>query len=257
MQATHSAFAHLASEALTQPSSLLKLLCIRNGYRVIADGRAFGTCVREEEIAALLKLALTQLALGQCRASAIVHAAAVALNGRAVLLAGPAGSGKTTLLAGLMLDGGEVLADDIAVIAEDGASVRAMPLPLCIKRGAWPVLERLLPELGNLPVHRRADGQDVRYLGPQSGGSSSQARNAVRIGAIIFPRYQPGAALDARRLEPVEAFEALLPQFYPLANRFDRDSMDRLIQLLVTVPCFHLSYGDLAHGVGAVREIAC
>lgn len=258
VHAAHTAFAHLASGSPARPSSLLNLLRVRNGYRLVADGRVFGTCPQDNEIAPLLKLALTQLALGQCRASSAIHAAGAILNGRAVLLAGPAGSGKTTLAAGLMRDGGDVLADDTVALSRDGASVRAMRLPLCIKRGAWPVLDRLFPELASLPVHRRADGQDVRYLVPRPCGSVSRSRDAARIGAIVFPRYRRDAGLDARRLEPVEAFEALLPQLYPLTNRFDRDLIDRLIRLLGAVACFRLTYGNLPDATAAIREIiAC
>ena len=119
------------------------------------------------------------------------------------------------------------------------------------------MLGRLVPGLERLPVHRRPDGKDVRYLAPHPGVAESRAHDAAQIGAIVFPRYSPSADCEARRLSPLEAFEALLPEFYPLANRFDGDTLDRLTRLLTQVACIRLTYGDLRAGMNAVQELAC
>lgn len=49
-----------------------------------------------------------------------LHACAVELDGRAVLVAGPAGAGKSTLTAGLLAAGARLIGDDLTIVAVDG-----------------------------------------------------------------------------------------------------------------------------------------
>jgi HPr kinase/phosphorylase len=49
-----------------------------------------------------------------------LHASAVAINGRAVLITGPAGSGKSALALDLIALGAELVADDRVLLARDG-----------------------------------------------------------------------------------------------------------------------------------------
>src|SRR4030095_13720757 len=57
----------------------------------------------------------------------VVHASAVAIGGRAILLAGRAGAGKSTLAAFLAGHRMQVLADDGALLDGGPAEVRVLP----------------------------------------------------------------------------------------------------------------------------------
>jgi serine kinase of HPr protein (carbohydrate metabolism regulator) len=46
----------------------------------------------------------------------VLHAGAVSLNGRAIVLAGPTGSGKTSLAAWFVANGFRYLSDEVAVL---------------------------------------------------------------------------------------------------------------------------------------------
>jgi serine kinase of HPr protein (carbohydrate metabolism regulator) len=52
-----------------------------------------------------------------------IHATAVAINGRGVLLLGPSGAGKSDLALRLIDRGAELIADDRVDLADDGACV--------------------------------------------------------------------------------------------------------------------------------------
>jgi serine kinase of HPr protein (carbohydrate metabolism regulator) len=56
-----------------------------------------------------------------------IHATAVSIGGRAVLLAGPPGSGKSDLALRLIDRGAVLIADDRVVVVRDGAAVLASP----------------------------------------------------------------------------------------------------------------------------------
>ncbi|SDY16999.1 HPr kinase/phosphorylase [Citreimonas salinaria] len=55
---------------------------------------------------------------------AILHASAVALKGRGLLIRGASGSGKSGLALQLMALGASLVADDRVVVTRDGAQVR-------------------------------------------------------------------------------------------------------------------------------------
>ena len=61
------------------------------------------------------------------RGSVPLHASAVAVHDRAVLFAGDAGAGKSSLAAAFAILGYPVLADDVVVIDDSRACVRAFP----------------------------------------------------------------------------------------------------------------------------------
>lgn len=72
------------------------------------------------------------------------HAAAVARDGRALVVAGPSGSGKSHLAARLVADGWSLLADDHVVIRPDDGRWLAYPGARTVRveglevKGAWP-----------------------------------------------------------------------------------------------------------------------
>lgn len=60
-----------------------------------------------------------------------VHASAVALSGRGVILRGAAGSGKSSLALAVMARGGRLISDDRTCLARRGAAVLAWaPAPI-------------------------------------------------------------------------------------------------------------------------------
>jgi hypothetical protein len=159
----------------------------------------------------------------------LLHAAAVALDDRVVVLAGPKRAGKTTLLLHLLQHGGAAfVANDRVVATERRSTVRVHGLPTIVK--VWcdtlewfpAVRERLLVSAYH---HRRTLEEAARrsppaVATPDGYWSLSPAQLAVLVGArpapggrlvaIVFPRVAPGQSRFAVRALAPEAASAAL-----------------------------------------------
>lgn len=230
------------------------LLAGNGNWTVIAEGKLAEFAPRQAQSIPALKLALTRLALGHAAGFAAVHAAAVARGGRAVLLPAPAGSGKSTLAAACTLAGWELLSDDTVVLEEEAgrALLRPLPLALCLKPGSWAPLVAAGADLDGLPVYERLDGRQARYLAVPKAADGPRP-----MAAVVVPRWRPDdapARLD--RLNPLDAFEALMPQLYPLAGPLDTEAVGRVVALVEGTPCFLLDYSQLPDALRLLGQAA-
>lgn len=106
-----------------------------------------------------------------------LHATAVALRGRAVLLLGPSGSGKSSLALQMMAYGARLVADDRVIVARDGERVR-LSAPVALRgrieaRGVGIISARpakaaelvLVADLGRAEPHRLPPQRSIGLLG--------------------------------------------------------------------------------------------
>jgi Coenzyme PQQ synthesis protein D (PqqD) len=178
----------------------------------------------------------------------ILHASAVGVDGRCVVFCGERGAGKSTLAAALVAAGAEFVTDDYAPLEQ--ASWRIWPVPFApgIKRGSWRTLRRRYPDLYERPVHKLS-GLQIRYL-DLDGVRRAPLSRGLPVAALVFPRYEAGAALRQRRITPAEAFANLCHA----RSLFDRqpDVLAETLRWVESVPAYRLSYGDLDGAIGRV-----
>jgi hypothetical protein len=196
---------------------------------------------------AVLHTVLTQVC---CRwpAASVLHASAVAIGGRAVVIAGASGSGKSTLTAALVNSGALFLSDDLVPLTADRCEVGSFPVALSVKEGSWPTVATLYPELLDAAVfHTR--GLQVRYLDLTGG------RPVLGIdhepAALVFPRFEAGADCRMEELPPHAALTGLLRT----GTTIEQSSIAQLARLCDQVPAWQISYSDLGEAVRAVRRL--
>jgi hypothetical protein len=125
----------------------------------------------------------------------LLHAAAVVLNGQAVVFAGDSGSGKSTTAAMLHRHGWTVLSDDITEISGS----RALPAIPAIR--LWPdVLDALYGSAAAFPDH--APSWDKKIL------VTPCAAGAHEIAAVLF--LDPGGEPRFERLPPRDGWQRLM-----------------------------------------------
>ena len=224
---------------------VLDLVLERENYALYAGGRRVGHADRLDQVVPMVKASLVCLMLERSDDFCAIHAAAVARDGRCILLPGCSGSGKSTLAAAMVGAGMRLLSDDTAVLARDTLAARAVPLSICLKSGSWELLARQFPDLVRQPIHDRLDGKRVRYLSPPAGGicADPSAQHSVR--AIVFPNRRPGAAGALHPIARTEALSRLFKFFYPLAEGLDPAKVERLLAWITVVDCYELQFSSL------------
>jgi hypothetical protein len=132
-----------------------------------------------------------------------LHANAIAVNGRAVALAGPAASGKSTLAAVLAAMGHRVMADDVCVV-DVGAGAECSVLPGSSHLRLWrDALDHLGIAAEGLP---RALSCKEQFLVDRPEGFVREARKLV---AVVLLRRQSSGAFTIERLRGIGAISAL------------------------------------------------
>ncbi len=166
------------------------------------------------------------------RGAVAVHAAAVAIDGRAVLVGGWSESGKTETALALLERGATFVSDKWTVVGEDGTAA-AFPITVGVRGGTLAYLPRLRAGLGRAPRARLAAAgaaRAARRVLPHDGvhrvlmaaDRVALAPSAVRaaygddggpwqvpLGAVAVLTTVPGGPPTARPADPAWAAERL------------------------------------------------
>ena len=243
-----AAFAHLDAAQDAPPRIRIDVQSTEGGYVLFQDREPILRVAELEAITPALKAYLVQQVLARDDYRLAVHAAALARDGRVLLLPGDAGSGKSTLAAALIAHGFAFLGDD-TVLLEDDLRVRGLPFALAVKAGAWDLLKPYHPSLFALPVDRRPDGRVVRYLRPGTVvGAALPAR------WMVFPGWDRPTGTGLQRLSRVEALKRFLPGCYASARRLSAADMAQLIAWIEDIDCYTLDSSDLASAVRLIEQ---
>jgi len=235
----------LAAAQRAEDSVVLDLVLERENYALYADSRRVGHADRLEQVVPMLKASLASLMLDRSEDFCAIHAAAVARDGRCILLPGPAGSGKSTIAAAMVGAGMGLLGDEAVVLARESLCARPVPFPICLKSGSWELLARQFPELARLPLHDRLDGKRVRYLMLPEERICTDPSAQYSVRAVVFPNRRPGAAAALHQLARTEALGRLFKFFYPVAEGLDAAKVERLLGWITVVDCYELQFSSL------------
>ena len=191
-----------------------------------------------------------QVALGW-RRHLLLHASAVARDGRAVIMSGASGSGKSTLAALLGEGDWRLMGDEFTLIAPDSGDAFAFPRAVSLKNQAIAELagrvepKRLGPLLAGTPKG------DIRHLVPRANAIEAMHEPA-RPALLLFPRFGGDVAI-----EPMGAGEAFVRLTEASTNyiALGEAGFDALTRLVREVPAFAIAYPDSASGMALVEDL--
>jgi hypothetical protein len=169
-----------------------------------------------------------------------LHAAAVCVGDRTLVLPGGSGAGKTTLILALLRAGFDLMADDMVFFFAGDEGMRVLGFP--DTAGLTGETLTLFPEAEThlcLEEPARLRKQLVR---PENVYAST-VRMTGRPIAVVFPRV---AHADTSVLVPLgqdEAFHVLLGQLRPTEVRSSQGHLDCLARLATLCPSYRLETG--------------
>ena len=175
-----------------------------------------------------------------------VHAAAVEVDGRVVLLPAASGSGKTTLAAAAVAAGARYVTDECVVIGQNTMQVSPYARPLCIKAGSQAVVRAMLgddePPPGDAPSWHVAPSR----LGEISHGG--------RLAAVVVPTYEAGSRTE---LPPSPGRRRCSP--WQSSSRSSRlgpeEALPALRDVVSQGRCASLRFSDVHEAAEALLEV--
>jgi hypothetical protein len=234
-------------------SGLFEFLVSACGHRVIGrplrgePDEAFQTYLLGQVLSfALIKMRIEPL-----------HATALVVDGKAVVLLGDCGYGKSTLGAAFLRAGARLLTDDLLVVRAEANGYVAFPGPPRIK--LFPDVARtVLGDVSGTPMNP-ATSKLVIPLGP---GQSSPTSRAVRAVYVLRPPASRSVSqsIRIRTLRPRQALLKLIGNTFNTVIR-DRERLARQFfqatRLAAAVPVKSLSYPKQLSSLPLVVEAVC
>ena len=248
-------FRRVAPAGAEQPAGV-ELTLTREGtdrYSLRRDGVLAAAALSPDAAASwLLHLVCAELAT-QSTGDLLMHAAVVALNGTALLMPAASGSGKSTLSLYLQSRGFMHLTDELACVRQAPLRVQGLGIPIKIKHSGRAALNGYVA----LPTYRRSVAEGLDELLVQPAGTV-QWDIDLPLGAIVFPRYTPGATFTLTPLTPAQTGLRLTSS---VVNTGDlaASGFTQLTALAAGVPGYDLHFSGLAQvapNVDTLRRLA-
>lgn len=248
------ALRHLETAETGTPDASLSLVRDGDRHHLFHAGRAVHTDKTLAELAPYLKHQLVQRALDGYDHILDLHAGAVAKNGSLIVFPASSGDGKSTLVAGLVRAGFRYFSDEIAPLARGDCKVAPVPLGICVKESAFPVLSGRYPEILRHRLHDREDGRRAVYVSPPVEALAGDGE-ATAASHLVFHRYRAGAATSLHSIPRVQALGRMLAQCVSIPGPLTLDDASALVHWIEQVECYEMVSGSLDDAIAQIEQL--
>lgn len=191
-----------------------------------------------------------QVALGW-RRHLLLHASAVARDGRSVIMSGESGSGKSTLAALLGEGDWRYMGDEFTFIDPGSGNALAFPRAASLKNEAIAAVTARVDAARFGPLLAGTPKGDIRHLIPPPEAVAAMHEPA-RPALLLFPRYGGDSSI-----EPMGEGEAFVRLTEASTNyvALGEAGFAALTRMVRDTPAFAISYPDSATGIALVEQL--
>ena len=223
-------------------------------YDIVGGGQRLSKDVRSEELIPYLEWAINDQMMTVCSRHLQVHAASLAFRNTGAIFAGTSGAGKSTLAAGLVARGWTYYCDEFALIDPETMCLRSFPKALCVKSGAFDVIDHLDLRIAGARHYVKAFKGRVGYVSSREIAGHTAAR-PCEIGLIFFPSYIGQKEPSIRPLTRGRAAISLLGQTLNAAS-FGPSSVSAVHRILEHARCYVLEAGQIDATCDLIESVA-
>lgn len=182
------------------------------------------------------------------RGRAMLHASAVVVGHRVVVLCGVSRAGKSTIAYGLSRRGYALWADDAVALDVSGSWIRCIPLPFEIH----------LRAASASFFHAEPAGSQIRSSRDSGNHSGKQPMSVAAVFVLGRPHRDDGLACKTARLSPAQAFPAVLAHAWWFGLK-DVERKRRMVEhylgVAARLPVFEIRFPTGLERLGAILDV--
>ena len=180
-----------------------------------------------------------------------LHAAALSINGKGIILPGASGRGKTTLSTWLATRGYNYLTDEYVFIKENTNTIQAFSRPPNVKVKGIDALDSYF----DINAH---EGQTIRssqvaMIPPRLLNPNNKKEEAV-VSLIVFPNYKKGVEYELEKLSKARAGLTLM-ECLVNARNLNGHGFSEATRLVRDTPAYLLTYSSVDQLSSQFQEI--
>jgi len=216
--------------SLASADILIAVLNSSAGFDILLNDQKVSSAATISDAALETVKALDDVLVKKLKALRAVHAGAVELSGRALLIPGLSHAGKSSLVAELLRRGAAHLSDEYALVDVEG-NVHAYPRPLLLR-----------------------DGSTKQALFLPGDLKARFATEPVPAGWIVAVEYQPEGMWDIRQISQGEGVMLLLRNT-PHEMEQSPEMITQFTRCAASAKCYAGTRGDVVEAASRVLEL--
>jgi hypothetical protein len=211
----------------------LQVLEEQGGLSISINAQQVATAINARDAVLASVKALDDAVVKNLKLYRAIHAGAVTLNGRALLIPGSTHAGKSSLVAQLLRNGANLLSDEYALIDNRGC-VHAYPRPMLLRNGSHKQSPVLPEEL-----------------------NANFAEGPANVGWILALHYDPQAGWHVEEISQGEAVILLLSNT-PHEMEQSPEMISHFSCMSADAACYSGTRGDFTEATERILElVAC
>jgi len=219
-----------SKNAPSSPDILIRVDQVAECFRVIVNHEMVASVGTLHDAALAAVKALDDAVVHRMQKLRAVHAGAVLIEGRVLLIPGSTHAGKSSLVAELLRRGASHFSDEYALIDNEGRT-HSYPRPLLLRNGR-PLQSLVLPEELN----------------------ASFATDPAPVGWILAVDYVPGSAWDVQEMSQGDAVMTLLRNT-PHEMARSPEMIDSFICVAGNAACYAGKRGDAVEAASHILDL--